>query len=428
MNIIVLDDEPIIRQGIVHKIRQIQLPVAVIAEGGDGVKGLELIKEYRPDVIITDIHMPGMDGLSFIRQAIELDPKVKFVIVTGYDQFEYARQAIRLGVCNYLVKPVEDEELYTTLTTLLEQKESEMQTNHMIKELKIVAEVSQEAAKQQALTQFLQEEDFSVAVEELDELAAYANRFTAIVIQLEPFKMPHESFGVEEEELLWFAIKNIVTERFLTNRLQGIFVHHSLRRYELVYVLGLKDGQDAAVVVSTLESISFGIRKYLKLSVTIGVGPYQIEIAKVQESYREAKQLVRNAILHGSNRIYQFNQVMESSHNTQRKSFIGNEDAKLLGEWINKLDTDKVHRWIERRLGAIVQDPSSTYLMVEWFCVDLYLYLNKYLLANATDSKWAIGELADLQRELQQSTTWSDIIDRMKRLVTNMIALSFFAV
>ncbi|MGG1639002.1 helix-turn-helix domain-containing protein [Paenibacillus sp. NRS-1760] len=423
MNIIVLDDEPIIRQGIIHKIRQTRLPVTVVAEGGDGFKGLELMKQWLPDLIITDIQMPGMDGLTFIRQATEVDPKAKFIIITGFDQFDYAQQAIRYGVSNYLVKPVEDDELYTTLSTLLDRKEAEKQTDQMIKELKSVAETSQEAAKQQALTQFLQEADFSVAVEELDNLAAHANSFTAVVIQLEPFKVPHQSFGIEEEELLWFAIKNIVTERFLASRIHGILVHHSLRRYELVYVLGLGQGQDAAAVASTLESISFGIRKYLKLSVTIGVGLYQVQIAKLQESYREAKQIARNAILHGSNRIYQSNQAMHYPQEAQRKSFIGNEDGKLLGDWIHKLETDKIHRWIERRLGAIVQDPGSTYLLVEWFCVDLYLYLNKYLLANATDSKWAIGELADLQRELQQSMAWDDIVERMKHLVTNMIGL-----
>ncbi|MHA6483309.1 response regulator [Paenibacillus sp. strain BS8-2] len=423
MRIMVLDDEPIIRQGIIHKIRQTGLPVTVVAEAGDGLKGLELMKTAKPDLIVTDIHMPGMNGLTFIQHAIELDAKVKLVIVTGYDQFDYARQAIKYGVSNYLVKPLEDDELYTTLMGLLERKEAEKQTDQMIQELKTVAETSQEASRQQALTQFLQEEDITVASSELDELAKHGTAFTAVVLQLDPFKVPHQSFGPGEEELLWFAIKNIVTERFLSNKIKGILVHHSLRRFELVYVLGLQKGQDNAGVNYTLEAISFGIRKYLKLGVTIGVGPYQNQMAKVQESYREARRIARNAILHGGNRIYQSPVEVHSGQEAQRKSFIGNEDVKLLEDWLGKWDNEKIHKWIERRLGAIVQEPSSSYVMVEWFCIDLYLFLNKYWLAHATDSQWAIGELTDLQRELQQATAWNEIVERMKRLVTNMIGL-----
>ncbi|QGG56463.1 response regulator [Paenibacillus sp. B01] len=423
MRIMVLDDEPIIRQGIIHKIRLTALPVEVVAEAGDGLKGLELMKTAKPDLIVTDIHMPGMNGLTFIRHALELDARVKLIIVTGYDQFDYARQAIKYGVSNYLVKPLEDDELYATLMELLERREAEQQTDQMIQELKSVAETSQEASRQQALTQFLQEEDFAEASSELDELAKHGAAFTAVVLQLEPFKVPHGSFGPGEEELLWFAIKNIVTERFLSNAIRGILVHHSLRRFELVYVLGLQKGQDSAGVTYTLEAISFGIRKYLKLGVTIGVGPYQPQMAKVQESYREAKQIARNAILHGGNRIYQAQGAANGGQEAQRKSFIGQEDVKLLEDWLGKWEKDKVHKWIERRLGAIVQEPASSYVMVEWFCVDLYLFLNKYWINHATDSQWAIGELTDLQRELQQATAWHEIVEQMKRLVTNMIGL-----
>ncbi|MBO2942379.1 response regulator [Paenibacillus sp. F411] len=423
MNIMVLDDEPIIRQGIIHKITQTGLPVTVIAEAGDGVQGLQLMKSVKPDLILTDIHMPGIDGLEFIRQARLLDSEVQVVIITGFDNFDYAKQAIKYGVANYMVKPLEEEELYATLSSLLERKEAEHQTVQMIQELRSVAETSQEAFRQQALTQFLQEEDFVAATAELEELARHGAYFTAVVIQLESFKVPHQSFGSQEESLLWFAIKNIVTERFLSNSIQGILVHHSLRRFELVYVLGLRKGQDKAGVTSALESISFGIRKYLRLEATIGVGPYQEQITRVQESYREAKQIARNSILHGSSRIYQTPTITSTGKEAQRKSFISQEDIRLLEDWLGKWERDKIHKWIERRLGAIVQEPSSSYVMVEWFCVDLYLFLNKYWLVHADNSKWAIGELTDLQRELEQTTAWQDIVDMMNKLVTNMIGL-----
>ncbi|REE87484.1 two-component system response regulator YesN [Paenibacillus taihuensis] len=421
MKLIVLDDEPIIRQGIVHKIRQTGLPVSVVGEAGDGLSGLELIRTAQPDIVITDIQMPALNGLEFIRMAKETEARAEYVILSGYDDFEYAKQAIKYGVSHYLLKPLEDNELFEVLSGLIERKETENNRVQMVESLKALAESSHETARQGALTRFLQEEDVSVEDGALDTLAQDCVSFTAVVLRLEPFGLPHHSFGAGEEDLLWFAVKNIVTERFGTGGIQGVLVHHSLHRFELVYVLGLGQGQERSAVSSILEVISYGIRNYLKLGLTVGIGPYHDKLKKVQESYREAKQLTKNAILHGANRIYSANGM--SAMLANRKSIIGKEDIKMLEDWLKKLETDKVYRWLERRIGSIVQDPNSAYVQAEWFCVDLYLFFNRFLLSNAADAEWTIGEMDDLLRWLQQVTDWHEIAERMNGFARNIVGL-----
>ncbi|WP_281888814.1 response regulator [Paenibacillus sp. YYML68] len=421
MRIVVLDDEPIIRQGIIHKIGQTGLPVEVVGEAGDGRAGLELVRTLRPDLVVTDIHMPAMDGLTFIQEAQELNSSLRFIILSGYDDFDYAKRAIRYGVSDYLLKPLEEEELYAALSAQIERMEVQEQRLKQVEELKALAETSQEAARQQTLTQYLQDDDMDITDEAIRTLEQSCVLFTAAVLQMEPFTTPHQSFAEGEDALIWFAIKNIVTERFESRGIQGVLVHHSLDRDQLVYVLGLKEKQDNVSVLSTLEAISYGIRQYLKLNVTIGIGPYQEKLHKIKESYREARSLTRNAIVHGNNRIYTWSH--SAARAAQRKTIIGNEDGKLLESWLKGLEKDKVSRWLERRLGAIAQDPESTFLMVEWFCVDLYVYLHKFLLANADESEWAIGEMEDLLRGLQQAKDWRDVMLRMNELATNAIFL-----
>lgn len=92
------------------------MKVAAVAE--NGIDALEKIKEVHPDIVITDIRMPGYDGLDLIRLGKEEAPNAEFVIISGYRHFEYAQMAIRYGVNAYLLKPIKKDELTETLKRL----------------------------------------------------------------------------------------------------------------------------------------------------------------------------------------------------------------------------------------------------------------------------------------------------------------------
>ena len=86
------------------------LGMEVVAVAENGIEALEKIKEFHPDIVITDIRMPGYDGLDLIRLGKEEAPKAEFVIISGYRHFEYAQMAIRYGVNAYLLKPIRKDD------------------------------------------------------------------------------------------------------------------------------------------------------------------------------------------------------------------------------------------------------------------------------------------------------------------------------
>ncbi len=114
--VLIIDDESIIRKGIKNIINWKQLDCEVCADASDGIEGIELIKRHLPDVIITDIRMPGMDGLSMIKQVKTIVPNSKIVILTGYRDFDYVQEAIKCGAFDFLLKPSRIEELTSVLT------------------------------------------------------------------------------------------------------------------------------------------------------------------------------------------------------------------------------------------------------------------------------------------------------------------------
>ena len=123
--IFVVEDELLIRQSIRNTIEQMQGPYSFCGEASDGEMALSIMQDLMPDILVTDIRMPFLDGFGLIKHAKAMMPWLKVVIISGYGDFEYARKAITLGVDQYLLKPVRPTELMKVIEGLAEQLDKE---------------------------------------------------------------------------------------------------------------------------------------------------------------------------------------------------------------------------------------------------------------------------------------------------------------
>lgn len=115
--VVVIEDEEAIRKGIIMSIDFSALNCILIGEAGNGVEGIKLIQEKKPDIVITDVTMPLMSGIEMIEQTLEYN--YTSIIISGYDEFSYAKKAIKLGVCDYLMKPIDKEELNNVIQSIV---------------------------------------------------------------------------------------------------------------------------------------------------------------------------------------------------------------------------------------------------------------------------------------------------------------------
>lgn len=122
-HILIVDDERIERRGIQFLLKQTGVEWE-IEEAANGRDALELLKQKRFDIMLTDIKMPFMDGLELIEEAVKLDTEMKIVIFSGYGEFEYARKALTFRVVDYMLKPVEPEEFEKLIKKIIAQLES----------------------------------------------------------------------------------------------------------------------------------------------------------------------------------------------------------------------------------------------------------------------------------------------------------------
>lgn len=118
LKVLVVEDEELIRKGIVLTVDWKKLNCSVVGEASNGEEGLKEAEKCRPDLIITDLKMPKMDGLEMVRQLREKGNNAYVMILTAYDSFTYAQSAIRLGAVDFLLKPFHDGDLENAVLRL----------------------------------------------------------------------------------------------------------------------------------------------------------------------------------------------------------------------------------------------------------------------------------------------------------------------
>ena len=119
--VLIIDDEPIIVEGISRMISWENFKCKIVATANDGMEGTEIIHKYSPDIVITDIAMPDMDGLAMIAGVKSQLPDMEISILTGYREFEFAQKAINLGVTRFLLKPSNLEEIEEAISAMIKK-------------------------------------------------------------------------------------------------------------------------------------------------------------------------------------------------------------------------------------------------------------------------------------------------------------------
>ena len=128
--VLIVEDEDIIRKGLAYTMDWTSMDCVVVGEAANGKEGIEKIVELKPDIVITDIMMPFVDGIEMIRQTKD-EVDYKSIILTSYAEFTFAKQAIDLKVSDYLLKPVEEEDIKKAIDKIKPELQKEKEINRL---------------------------------------------------------------------------------------------------------------------------------------------------------------------------------------------------------------------------------------------------------------------------------------------------------
>lgn len=265
--VLLADDEEEIRTGISRKIDWASLGLALVGEAGNGEEALELAEQLRPDVVLTDIKMPFLDGLELCRRLRVSLPGARLVVFSGFDDFEYARQAMSMGVSEYILKPINAPELRQVLEKLREQLDRQRLERRDMETLRRRYEESLPVLRELFYTRLLSGQLRPEQVQ--DRAARYEidlpqGLWTAALVHVDG---PGDEG--ERDELLLLSVQSFLEKHFalagcaarvvLYGDMAALLVH--LDREDRLYPL-----------LEELERLSRLSQSYLGLRLTTGVG------------------------------------------------------------------------------------------------------------------------------------------------------------
>lgn len=217
IRVIVADDEYKVCQLICQLIDWEELGMRLIGTASNGLEALKMIEAEKPDLVLTDIRMPGFDGLELLKRAREVQPDVEFIIISGYSHFEYAQTAIRYGVSDYILKPVNKETLNATMQKARQRYlEHKAQTEEDLEQRK--QQESAQATLRELLWQDLEAGQLPEALSEFQEKYHYHfenGLFRIFLIQADV----NENQNLNED-----YASNVI--EVMNSKLEGLFERH----------------------------------------------------------------------------------------------------------------------------------------------------------------------------------------------------------
>jgi two-component system response regulator YesN len=306
--LMLVDDEEDVREGVFQEIDWQACGFEVIEKAENGQEALELMEKQVPDIVVTDIQMPFMNGLEMSELIREKYPMTKIIILTGHDEFEYAQKAVKLHIDEYVLKPFSSQELMHAILKVkdrMDAETAEKENMHILREhYRDSLPVLREAFLASLLTRKLSLKEISEKSEHYS-IKLDASGYAVSVISMDHMSENNNTTSFKtsvDQELKLFAVFNIAEEIAHKHGDDIVFMHHD--QVILLSVSEEKEGNlPMARTLAVLEEIRQSIEKFLKFSVTIGVSSVISAITDCLYAYKDAVSALDYRFIHGNNRI-----------------------------------------------------------------------------------------------------------------------------
>lgn len=295
--VLLVDDEAEVRNAIARKLDWNTLGFQVVGQAGNGEEGLELSQQLKPDVIMTDIKMPFMDGLTFCRRVKEMLPYVKVAILSGFDEFDYAKEAIRLEVEEYILKPIDAEELVQVFLRLRSSLDEEIAQRRDVQRLQQFYEENLPLMHQQLLsgllTGHLMPEVIRQKTKEY-QMNLTATQYGVAVIRYEEI-ITENRLNRQTSSLLSFSLQQLIKEQ-----LETTLTHFTIPQLEHIGLLFLlPENVGPRQVAAKLNQLFLPARRLLGLHLSIGLGHTYKQQNNIARAYAEAVDALEYQVLVG---------------------------------------------------------------------------------------------------------------------------------
>lgn len=325
--VLIIDDEEPMRQAVRILGDWDKLNISSIIEANDGSSGLEIIRKQSPDIVLIDMKMPIMGGVEFLKIASEEFPKIKYIVISGFDDFEYTRPAINAQVVDYILKPIGRNKLNHALEKAINylNTEKESQEKRIIKGIK--DNISKPIVKERIFSKIIRETPSEQLMDGYLEILDLHNSglvYGIVLMQIINFNKVSKDKFSGDDSCLYFAITNALDE--LVEPIGKSFSFRNDRReHEIIAVVTINDKiSDIRYRLSIeISKILVKLEECFDTIVIASIGDFYPDLKLISGSYKNAEK-----ILYSVNLLSSVNKVFISFEAEKIKPMISINEKK----------------------------------------------------------------------------------------------------
>lgn len=343
--VLIAEDEILVRVGLRNSIDWAKLGMEVIAAAADGAEAWDVYAKEKPDIIVTDIKMPMMDGMQLIRKIREKDAHTKIVILTCMEEFDLVRQAISLGVADYILKlTMTPEQMERVLLKVKEQMDEKLrQTSSLPSPNEQVW--LENLVKDFMFRQLYNTREFADLLKRAGKTLPDQKLFMT-VLEVDHFQVLRKRFSDESGDLIKSSLLNVLSE-VMTMHDRGLVVHLEPWRYMIL--LSMQDLHSESGIRQIVAEIAGHIRKvmntFFNVSATFGAGPIRSGYQHMPKQYAECMEALAYKFVLGTGRLIVRSEVRPDEVNAIVESRLGEltkhcaifGDDKFQKQWETKI-------------------------------------------------------------------------------------------
>ena len=315
LKVLIVDDEYLIRNLLKMRINWEEQDLEIIGEASNAQEALDMVDIQRPDIIFTDIYMPHMNGIEFSKRVLNNYPDIKIVVVTGHDEFDYAQQSIKIGISDFILKPIRASDLLDVTGKLKRKIHEKRIRDTELEKLKQELEQNFPYLKEKFLYQWLKG---TLSVEEIHEKATY---FTLPVLlfgqtyQLAVIEISSSSGKQTEEQLILLGMEcKKYIETFFRQDSQVILISETWNR--MVFI----SFREERNLIDDCESLKTLLINSFPCFVNIGIGSSRKSVQKVHLGYQEANRALHYKAFVGHNQVVCFEDIVGNKEDHYRSN------------------------------------------------------------------------------------------------------------
>ncbi|MBB6730678.1 response regulator [Cohnella zeiphila] len=319
----IVDDEPLVRKGIATSIDWQEHGIEIVAEAGNGKDALQRLQSLPVDLVLADIRMPVMTGIEMSEQIKERYPDTAIVLLSGYEDFGYAKAALQIGIQNYLLKPASAEKLISVIVEIRDKKRQERQSLKQEMSRTRIFNENLPFLKYKLMSSLLKGELGAAEIEEKSrtlQIDLQGPEYHILLLDIDDFWLFSEKQSQKQNEAFTFAVFNIAEETLLSY-FSGFVCYGELNR-----LVALVSSHKIHSLLAVCQEIQANVKRHLKLSVTIGIGQSCSSLADIRRSYQEAVQALKEKVYRGKGQVFLF------AANQRQDVFDGERSAPFTAE------------------------------------------------------------------------------------------------